>query len=639
MTQHSHSHQSQSELHDVSDRAATSAGSHRDITARARRAIAPAMLLGLLAAANASGALSVGASAGCQYPTIQAAINAAATTDAIRVEPSHTYYEHLTVDKKSLTISSCPCDPTACKYLIGAPAHVSVDGYDPTHTAPVLRVTSSDNSTVTMSLNYVDIANGKSGGTDGGGISWAAPGTLTLTNVLVTSNKADYGAGINFNGTSTGASLVFGRNVTVSFNQAANSGGGIRIEGHSFLSIDSNNDQILANFADNGYGGGLEVISPASAHLSSAVPGLPLVSANQATYGGGIAIVGSQSDSSGYANSAHVTVAASDLRYPVRIEANRATLSGGGVFLKPYVFNFLTTTVNFASLTASGYRIDGNFAIEGAAIYADTDTAVGQFYYGGSVTLNPVICLPRIDCDTIDNNLNEDETHAATNGSTVLVQTSGTFDATGLHMRGNGIDPYSPAITKAAHVVREVGSHDVQLDTCLISGNSVTDALIEVEYGMTIEQCTIAANTVGGSHVIDSPGSLFFANSLIDQPGKGALSSGDSHYVHYIVATDAAGLPADATIEQQQPLFVDASHGDFRLLVARAGNGALVASQGVDFAPAGMAGVDIGGRTLDRDVAGFGAAGYPHDLGAFEMQPITDRVFANAFGDAVLLAY
>jgi hypothetical protein len=205
-------------------------------------------------------------------------------------------------------------------------------------------------------------------------------------------------------------------------------------------------------------------------------------------------------------------------------------------------------------------------------------------------------------------------------------------------MHGNGVDPQSPA-TKAAHVVREVGSHDVQLDTCLISGNSVTDALIEVGYGMIIEQSTIAANTIGGSRVIDNPGSLFLGNSLIDQPGKGALSTSQNSYVHYVVATDAAGLPADATIEQQQPLFIDAAHGDFRLLVARTGNGSIVASQGVDFAPVGTAGVDLDGRALDRDVVGFGASGYPRDLGAFEMQPITDRVFANAFGDAVLLAY
>jgi hypothetical protein len=101
----------------------------------------------------------------------------------------------------------------------------------------------------------------------------------------------------------------------------------------------------------------------------------------------------------------------------------------------------------------------------------------------------------------------------------------------------------------------------------------------------------------------------------------------------------AAGLPSDPTIEQQQPLFVDPAHGDFRLLVVRTGNGSILASQGVDFAPAGTAGVDIDGRARDRDVTGFGAVGYPHDLGAFEMQPIADRVFASGLGDPVVLAY
>ena len=47
---------------------------------------------------------------------------------------------------------------------------------------------------------------------------------------------------------------------------------------------------------------------------------------------------------------------------------------------------------------------------------------------------------------------------------------------------------------------------------------------------------------------------------------------------------------------------------------------------------------DIDGRPRPTDVAGvtnrFGA----FDLGAFEMQPITDRIFANGYGDLFLLA-
>ena len=106
-----------------------------------------------------------------------------------------------------------------------------------------------------------------------------------------------------------------------------------------------------------------------------------------------------------------------------------------------------------------------------------------------------------------------------------------------------------------------------------------------------------------------------------------------------VVASDSAGLPADPSIQQQQPLFVDPVNDDFRLLVQRHDDGSITASPGVDYAPAGIAQLDIGGRPYDQDVPDVGAAGNVHDLGAFEMQPLADRVFASGMGDPVMLAY
>ncbi|HEY2395872.1 MAG TPA: hypothetical protein VGH81_07855 [Rudaea sp.] len=585
------------------------------------------------------------ADSACNYSTIHDAVMAATCPAGTKIyltdEVSYTGQQVIT-DRNVSLIGRAP--GAKCGTLT-----VACGPIFPCPTAPLQTIHGSIKirGTSNVVIQYLTITDGNGvaddhGTTYGGGIDYAATGELDIETSTIEDNTANNGGGIRFQGYGGHADLYLHSHTLIDSNEATNggSGGGIRLEGTATLHADEPNILIWQNLAAD-KGGGIVVISPAVAHISSIGDfffGTPVgvVWKNNAQNGGGIAVVGSDVDS-GNVTEGHVTLAASDLHYPVRIEGNTATSKGGGIYLKPYVFAFPPSdTVNFVSLSASGYRIDGNIAPEGSAIYVDTDTAFGQDYYGGIVNLTPVTCLPLIDCDIIDGNQTLDG--PGQHGSTVLVQTSGTFDATGVRMRDN----YG-----GAHLIREVGSKSVVLDTCLLSGNhdlsgndDFSDALIEAEYSMYIDQCTIATNAFGGSHVIDSPGDTILTNTLIDQPGKGAYNGSLDHlYAHNIVATDTAGLPADPTIEQQQPLFVDAAHGDFRLIVVRTGSGSLVASQGVDFAPTGMAGVDIGGRTLDRDISGFGAPGNLRDLGAFEMQPIADRVFADGFGDPISVAY
>ena len=507
-----------------------------------------------------------------------------------------------------------------------------------------LKIRGSSNVTI----QYLEITDGlgdadDNGNTHGGGIDYAATGRLDVYASTIDYNQAHDGGGIRFQGYNGQADLYLHSYTLIDFNEATNggSGGGIRLEGTATLHADEPHTLIWQNTATGGggKGGGILVQSPATAHIGSTGDvffGAPVgvIWANQAQYGGGIAIVGSDVHT-GESTEGHVTLAASDLHYPVRIEGNTATHAGGGIYLEPYVFAAFPAGpggVNFVAFNASGYRIDGNSAVQGSAIYVDTATAVGQDYYGGIVNLTRATCLPLIECDIIDGNINEDGVDPP---STVLVQTSGMFQATGVRMSGNH---------GGAHLVREVGATSVVFDTCVLSGNhDFSGALLDADSDgqLTFRQCTIAANTFTGSHVIDSPGYSFLEESLIDQPGKGAYNGSLDHvYARNVVATDTAGLPADPTIEQQQPLFVDAANGDFRLLVVRTGNGTLLASQGVDFGAAGKAGdIDIDGRPFDRDIIGVGTAGNVRDLGAYEMQPISDRVFASGLGDPVTMAY
>ena len=588
--------------------------------------------------------------AACNYSTIQSAV-AAATCPAgtkIYLTDEVSYSGQVAITNQNVSLigrapgAKCGTMSAVCGTFFPCP------------TAPLQTITGTIKirGTSNVAIQYLTITGGNgvadgNNNTHGGGIDYAATGRLDLYTSTIEDNNAKDGGGIRFQGYNGHADLYLHSHTLIDGNHANNgSGGGIRVEGDATLYADEPNILIHGNTATDtgGTGGGILVVSPATAHISSIGDfffGAPVgvVWANQANYGGGIAIVGSDVHT-GESTTGHVTLAASDLTYPVRIEGNTATSvggaggAGGGVYLKPFVFAAFPAGpggVNFVSLSGSGYRIDGNIAVEGSAIYVNTDTATGQDYYGGIVELTPVTCLPMIDCDIIDGNQNQN--NAAQHGSTVLVQTSGTFEATGVRIRDN---------YDGAHLIRDVGSTHTLLANCLLSGNhDFSDALIEVGYSVYVEQCTIAANSFGGSYVIDSPGYSFLEESLIDQPGKGAYNGSLDHlYAHDVVATDAAGLPADPTIEQEQPLFIDASHGDFRLLVVKTGNGAIVASQGVDFAAAGTAGeTDLAGRPFDRDIFGVGAPGNVRDLGAFEMQPITDRLFANGFGDPILLAY
>jgi len=85
--------------------------------------------------------------------------------------------------------------------------------------------------------------------------------------------------------------------------------------------------------------------------------------------------------------------------------------------------------------------------------------------------------------------------------------------------------------------------------------------------------------------------------------------------------------------------FVDAANGDYRLLYSRTG-GVTTKSLGLDFAPA-IAGNDLDVRSAphDQDLPGVADTYGPRDLGAIEMQSYADRIFVDALGDPVLLAY
>ncbi|MEO8461485.1 MAG: hypothetical protein ABI451_13230 [Dokdonella sp.] len=566
-----------------------------------------------------------GPGSSCAYTTIQAAINAASTTvsDTITIDSGLTYSaQHLTIANKSLTLQGA-----ACSGGIGnspeADPRVTLTGNTNASSA-VINI--SGTSTVTL-LNLNITGNTSSG--DGGGISYAGTGTLTLTNVQVNANTAGYGGGINFKGLGGVASLVLGTDGQVLNNTAQVSGGGLRIDGSGTLSVRASGNLIYNNHAcplqacggtNTGYGGGIELVGTTAIIDSPGSAGLPVIWKNDANYGGGIAVLAVDP------NSAQADIGASDPNFPVRIEDNFASHTGGGIYLKPDSSPGGVT--DYAQLFAHSFRIDHNAAVEGSAIYGDSHTYV-FFPIGAIVTLTHGNCSG-LTCDTIDRNTTEDSNGQPTAGSTILLQDSDLY-ATGVHMRGN----------VGAHAVREVGSSGIlTLADCLLAENQMTAELIAGDDAtVDIDQCTLANDAVGAAQVISANSDLMLTNSILGEAGTAALShTGGSLMVQNIVALNTGGLPSSPNIVQANPLFFDVTHSDYRLRVQTDGVTS-TESPAVDFAPTtgNELPTDIDGRARVADVVFLVNRFGPKDLGAYEMQPITDRIFSSRMGDAIQL--
>ena len=561
----------------------------------------------------------------CQYSTIHDAISAANSGDTITIEPSHTYTEHLTIANKSLTLKSCACPATIC-HLFPSPAPAVVSGAGGAY-VPTLAISGTSNVTLTG----LEVRDGHTP-TDGGGIAYVGTGTLTLNDVLVDSNFGGNGGGVgvtaqgglvtvNLNSNTkinnniaqvsgggiflkglsdtVGSDLTLNPGTQVNGNTAQGSGGGLEIEGAAEL-LTQSNVLISANMAPNGYGGGINFVTPAFALMSG-----ELIQGNKAEYGGGIAVESNK-----------------DISFDGDIQGNTATQQGGGVYLSDGV-----------SFTASNYHIDNNVAVSGSAIFT-TGT--------GALNLENSACSAG-ECNTISYNQNRDANNVLADGSTIK-KTGGdyfAFSADGLHMRFN----------IGSHLMDMQGPSTVQ--NALLVDNQTSGQLLYNAYGTGIEgatwsRCTVAHNTIGSSAFGPWPvfafvGYLRIYDSIIGQPDHRAVASaggGLDFSASTILANDIDGLDSGTPI-QADPAFVDDENGDFHLLAERV-NGVAYFSPAIDAVFTESVGNDVDHRPWPQDIAGTGGSAANHvvgDLGAYEMQPYADRLFTDGFGDPLRLAY
>jgi hypothetical protein len=581
----------------------------------------------------------------CTDNDIQTAINnSTCPNTVITITHEHTYTSQaLDINGKVNLIlvgaadgASCASSPPTCDPQVGCGG--GGGGAPP---APNLTISGNGAASVvyihgnsSVTLESLRLTGG--GGTAyGGGVHFSGSGALTIVNSTIDYNSAtSQGGGIQFNGSGGNATLTLGAGTLIDENSSSGDGGGIHVNGSARLLALQPYTFIAYNQA-GGHGGGLYVAGPARADIASpGFNGAPVISYNSAAYGGGIGIDAAPANAN-----ATVRLFSTDAHNPVQVSDNRASATGGGIWMHPYISGVSNTDV-YPVLCAFDFRIDNNIAQEGTAIYSDTDSSVGNGNVGGVVylnrddgfntcstpettaSLNGVACAAGVACNTLNGGVAEDNANDPKPGAVILIQDEGTLSGERFVMRGN----------TGGHAIRAFDS-GVGIGNCLIADNGDAGEVIRMENdnndqfsNLAIVNCTIVNNTVGSGAVIHSPYPLQLADSIIDETGIATLDytgSAPGLTVSYVLATDTSTLPSAAGIDQGQPDYVDAANSNYHLKAT---------SIGIDFAPAN-GGIDLDGNARDVDLTSVPNNYGPRDIGAYELQYVCapDTVFCNGF--------
>lgn len=544
--------------------------------------------------------LTVGApGSGCNHTLVQAAVNAANGSpgaDEVRIARSATWTaQQITINTDQelhLTGGYATCTSATPD---GTKTVLSGAGGD---ARPVLTVRGNG----FVYLRNLTIRDSDQAGDDnGGGIFYEGGGILDIAETLITANTANDGGGIHATGTTTTAEVVLGANVTISSNIARNSGGGM-VSRSLETSIVGPGTTLIFNEAlgqdGGGYGGGLVVVSdqlPSYAYVTSnGVGGLGVLYANEAKYGGGIAVLvggGSGSD-------AEARIHSTDPQQPVRIHANRASVAGGGVYVREI-------DAGFNSPIARLWRaaVNDNTAPDGAAIHAEGT---------GSVIVTAFSGAPSAPLGTPQNQIIGNFTGSSTGA--VLRTANGHMELDRVEIRGNEGGRLLYATDRPYSWIRN----------SLIAGNNVAQELIrsadEDGVSLVLSHITITGNAIGAPHVVFVDHDFSFDRSLVAQPGKVTLpASPGERDIQYVLTNDPSNMAGAFFLAD--PRFVDPTNGDYHL---RAG------STAVDFAPL-EGGSDLEGRPHTTDMPNGGIIGRTADAGAYERPALQPLVLNGDF--------
>jgi hypothetical protein len=565
--------------------------------------------LGMAAPLHAANFL-VGSGAGCQFSTIQAAVNAAAANpgaDTVRIANAGTYFaEAVTIGAQDITIDG---DFAACADVTPSGTDASISGQGGT-AAPVFGITGAG---IRRFQNISIVRGDQSNLGSGGGINYSGTGELVLNQVGLSNNTAGFGGAINFVNSGGPATLTLLEDVSILFNTAtAGGGGGIRLAGSARLVVQSPRVLIAFNTA-TADGGGLAILDDAVAVIASDGFGSGVIVDNTAANGGGIALV---SDANG--ETPKLLMYTTNATSPVSMRNNIASSKGGAIYVNPYV-----NLANFGSpqVCLFNFYLLGNRAQEGAAIYSD----VASGALSAQVNMNSGACgIPApgfvncTACSRIDNHISETIASVATQGAAILMQDNNQLAMRDVIFFGN----------RGGSLIRTIEEDKFALRNGLIVGNTTSGPLMRInsrssDQGFLMQHNTIASNTIGGTQVMqfeDGPSTLKFNHNLIFQPGKTSVTlpfaianSANYSWDHNATSDPGQLLPPPWQLLNIDPRFNSAALGDFRLRI-----GSRLVDGFPDFPSDGVLTADLFSRPRPVDLAIV--ENRTVDVGAFERQ-------------------
>lgn len=562
----------------------------------------------------------VGADGACDYTKIADAVAAATVhtgSNAIHIASNQSYTQQAITITASIgqyiTITGGFAD---CSQVLPSDNRVIIDG-DGGAPKPVFDITVNTGSRVNLfnlTIQKGDVAgNGKGGGIYFKGLG---DGTLQLDQCTVLQNTAGNGGGIYAEraGTGSGGNLVIGHDVDIVNNTARFDGGGVVADGTDFRMTDPNS-YIAYNHAPAGYGGGLLVRTGNHSLLgflgSSGLGNLGAIYLNDASWGGGIALMGSD-------NLAQLTMYSADALRPVRIKGNTATVDGGGIYLGRVGDN-----PGQARLFAENIYIEDNIAPHGAAIAVrySAGSASGVFFnYGLTGVYGCTVGKP---CGSISGNA---AINSASQPSGGVVEASGNAF---VHFHRMTFEDNSGQFVFFGYQHTELDA-----DHVAITGNTLSGSVIAADFDsdhVDIENTTIAGNAIGTQSSVlrltsnaSSPSKLY--RSIIWQPLKTTVQLiGDPLDLLDDMVSEGGSLNGgtSSNVFVRDPRFVDPGHGDYSLRAA---------SPAVDFTLSVPGGdLDLYSNRRDVDlpvVANFHGRG---DLGAIERQTLQPLVLNSDF--------
>ncbi|MEO7432365.1 MAG: hypothetical protein ABIR62_10110 [Dokdonella sp.] len=463
-----------------------------------------------------------------------------------------------------------------------------------------------------LTLLHLIIQNGS------GAVTSVAAGPLTLSDVLIYSNHADYGGGLFVSGNDVFRMKLNLIGTSINSNSATANGGGLYLSKVD-VSI-SGGSNILGNIAhgtvgtNTGNGGGIYAIDSNILVSDHGAPTNDFIGSNFAQRNGGGVYY-----SVGSAGAYEILLWNDRAQQPLVVAHNAATSQGGAFYLSAIGSN--RQILSFAGFENT--IMTDNESYEGAVVYAfssgeglnvDTQIQFAQTQVGSTIPA----CAPGLECNAIDNN------HAI-GGSIIDASPAGSTGGMAVilnraRMRGN----------RAGGLIGGAGY--TQIDSSLFADNEVQQLAFTISNDLRITNSTFANNSISSNQMFTvaiPPASLEIMHSLFVQPNDNPVAA-------YLIGTSVGltvrdigtqyvNFAAGTNIQNLFDPFVNANNGDYHILLTSSAVDRWGSANDPNDPP----------PTVDLDGASRpyvkNSPSTPYDFGAYEAGAVVDEIFRNGF--------